>query len=322
MLDSGSAFYGLDQAFAQRAGVSPNGRRVTVRGVQHVLRGRYGRIGTLQVGASSLADLPALVIDYASLAATVGRPVEMALGGDFFHRFVIDLDFADGSLALHDPAAFVPPPGADVVPLKPLSRLMTAPVSFDDGRTVWAIVDTGSEPPLIVSPGPARRFRLFEGRGSTAPLGGIGGASVVRVSSATRVALGPHWFEDVPIQGAAQGLGADANLGLGLLGRFHLWLDFANRRMWLKPGGETASFRRDFLGFYGEVGAQGIRVTHVAPGGPAAAAGFRAGDVVTRINGMPAAEANLLFRDARPGTALTFTLADGRTRSLTLARYY
>src|SRR5687768_12111114 len=70
MLDSGSAFFGLDQAFAKQAGVAADGRRTSVRGVQHNLRGRYGRIGALQVGGAALSDLSTLVIDYRSLSAT------------------------------------------------------------------------------------------------------------------------------------------------------------------------------------------------------------------------------------------------------------
>lgn len=322
VLDSGSAFYGLDAAFAAKAGVRADGRRATVRGVQNTLRGRYGAVASIEVGEQRIADARAMVIDYSSLSSTVGRPVEMALGGDFFRRFVVDLDFADHSLALHDRARFVPPADIAPTPLTPKVGVMTAPVVFPGGVTLWAIVDTGSDSPLIVSPAPADRLGLFRGRSSTAPLGGIGGGAVARISTAPRVIVGGVAFDDVPVQGVPRSLGADANLGLGLLGRFHLWLDFAGRRMWMRPGGETTPFRRDLLGFYGEVEGGHIRVTHVAPGSPAAEAGFRPGEIVTAINGLPAPSANQAFRDASAGAALTFTLQGGRTRSLRLARYY
>lgn len=322
MLDSGSAFYGVDQGFAAEAGIAADGRRTAVRGVQHTLRARYGRIATLLVAGGALTDLPALVIDYRSLSATVGHEVQMALGGDFFRQFVVDLDFASQTLALTRPDAFVAPPGADVVPLRNKNGLMTAPVTFSDETSLWSIVDTGSDPPLIVSPGPASRLKLFGKDSTTAPLGGVGGQSVVKIASAPKLALGAKWFEDVPVQGVRESLGADANLGLGLLSQFRVWLDFSRQQMWLLPRRAPRPFRRDLLGFYGVVREGAIRVTHIAPHSPAAGAGFKVGEVVTAINGVDAVRANQQFRDARAGSTLAFTLADGTTRSLTLARYY
>jgi len=322
MLDSGSAFYGLDKAFAAKAGVVPVGRSIAVRGVQHSLSGRWADIRQLSIGGVTLSGAPALVVDYGALAGVVGRDIEMALGGDFFRRFVVDLDFDDESLAIVPREGFTAPSDATLVALRPARGVMTAPVRFADETTLWAIVDTGSEPPLIVSPGPSRSLRLFDGRSSTAPLGGIGGGAVVKVGAAPTLSVGGHRFEDVPVQGAPRKLGAEANLGLGLLARFRLWLDFGGQRMWLRPRPAPPAFRRDLLGFYGLVRDDGIRITHVAPRSPAAAAGFRVGEVVTAINGMPAMAANLALSDAPAGTPLAITLADGTERALTLARYY
>lgn len=321
MLDSGSAFYGVDTSFAAKAGVAATGRSITLRGVQKRLSGRRGEIAVLSVGDSTLADVPAVVIDYSNLSATVGRPIEMALGGEFFRQFVVDLDFDDESLLFIAREAFTPPADAVMVPLSVARGLMTAPVQAG-GAVLNAIVDTGSEPPLIVSPGPARSLKLFGANTPTAPLSGIGGGGVVKVGTAPALSLGGQAFRDVPVQGVSRSLGADANLGLGLLSQFRVWLDFGGGRMWLKARETVQPFRRDLLGMYGDIGADGIRVSHVSPHSPAFAAGFRTGEVVTQINDMPAAQANPLFRDAAPGTAIRFTLASGATRALTLARYY
>ena len=322
VLDSGSAFLGVDQRFAAEAGVQPRGRRTRVRGVQHVIEGRGADVASLDIGGRRLAGLQALVVDYASLVETVGRPVEVALGRDFFSRFVVDLDFERGTFALHDPQGFAPPTDATEVRLMPRAGLMPAPVVMPGGRVIWALVDTGSDSPLIVSPGVANRLRLFRGRSTTAPLGGIGGGTVARIASVPRITFGGVAFEDVPVQAPPRGLGVDANLGLGILGRFHLWIDFPARRLWVRPGGEQGPFRRDLLGFYGRPEGAGIRVTHVAPGGPAQASGFRTGELITAINGLPAAQANQAFREAAAGTTLAFALSDGRVRRVTLARYY
>ena len=251
MLDSGAALYGLDAATAERVGVQANGRRIGVRGVQHVLRGRYGHAQSLSVGGVELGPTPRLVLDYGALLPGTGRSIEAGLGGDFFHRFVVEVDFVAETVRLHDRNTFTPPAAPAV--LTPLSEgrgFMTAAVGVGTG-SVRAVVDTGSDPPLIVSPQPAGRLRLLRGDRpvSTAPLGGIGGVSLARITTAPRVTFGGAAFDEVPVQVPPRGLGVEANIGLGLLSRFHLWLDFGGRRMWLAPSGEATPFRRDLVGF-------------------------------------------------------------------------
>ena len=325
MLDSGAALYGLDTAAAERLGVKADGRRVTARGVQHVLRGRFGEARSLVVGGIELGATPMLVLDYGNLLQGAGRRIEAGLGGAFFHRFVVELDLGDKTMRLHERAAFSPPPApAVLVPLTESRGFMTAPVGVGERAFVQAVVDTGSDPPLIVSPQPAARLGLLGGDQpvSTAPLGGIGGVSIAKITSAPRVTLGGAAFQDVPVQVPPRGIGLEANLGLGLLSRFHLWLDFGGQRMWLAPRETAPAFRRDLVGFYGVISGDALKVTHVAPGGPAAAAGFHVGEMIASINGEVASVANQTLKDTPAGVALTFGLADGKSRHLTLRRYY
>ena len=324
MLDSGAEFYGIDAEAAERVGLKADGRRMTARGVQHVVHGRFGEARSLVIGGADLGATPMLVVDYGDLLQGADRRIEAGLGGAFFRRFVVELDLAAETMRLHERKTFNPPAApAVLVSLIEIGGSMTAPVGVGDGGTVLAVVDTGSDPPLIVSPQPASRLGLLSGRPvSTAPLGGIGGRSIARITSAPRITLGGATFEDVPVQIPMRRTGLDANLGLGLLSRFHLWLDFGGRRMWLAPQGEAKPFRRDLVGFYGVIDGDALRVTHVAPGGPAATAGFHPGETIASINGEVASVANQTLKDTPAGVALTFKLANGKSRQLTLARYY
>ena len=65
-----------------------------------------------------------------------------------------------------------------------------------------------------------------------------------------------------------------------------------------------------------------LRILHVARGGPAERAGFKAGDAVTAIDGETAATANANLTGAPAGRVVDFTLADGSHRRVTLAEYY
>ena len=79
-------------------------------------------------------------------------------------------------------------------------------------------------------------------------------------------------------------------------------------RGWI--GVESTSLTPELAENLGAASAQGAIITGVLNGGPAARAGMRPGDVVTRINGRPirtVAELRAGITALRPGTAATFT---------------
>ena len=79
-------------------------------------------------------------------------------------------------------------------------------------------------------------------------------------------------------------------------------------RGWI--GVESTALTPDLAENLGAASAQGVIITGVLNGGPAARAGMRPGDVVTLINGRPirtVAELRAGITALRPGTAATFT---------------
>jgi predicted aspartyl protease len=324
LVDSGSQFSGVDQAFAEAHGLKL-GRRIGLRGIQGKTSGRAAPdlilgLGTARVAANGVA------LDYGRMTEDLGHVIEAVIGSDVFAAYVVDIDFDTMTLALHERARFQAPATARLIPLESFDGLMTAVVTVENGPPMRALIDLGNNVPLILSPEPARKSGLLDGRrSSTRRLSGHGPQSVAQVTTARAVSLGGERFADVPVLIPGKSVGTDANLGLQILWRFRLYLDYGGRRMWLgEPTGDrNAPFDRDYLGLETQIKGQSLKIIHVSPGSPAAGAGFKPGEVITTLNGSPATDVNMaLGLSDQPGQTLELTLSNGVTRKVVLAAYY
>jgi hypothetical protein len=316
-VDSGAEATGLDTDFAQRAGVKL-GRSVSLHGIQ----GRQGAHEAKDVRfalGDAVVTGPAFVLDYSGLAGDVRHQIDAVVGGDVFTAYVVEIDFEGQTLALHDRASFQPPVAARLVPLTPKGKLMAAEVMVEDKGPIHALIDLGNNVPLIISPGPARSLGLLDGRAtSTRRMGGHGPASIAKVTTARSISLAGERFDSVPVLIPPRSIGLDANMGLPVLQRFRLFLDFGGRRMWLGEANSARNepFLRDRTGLEADIDGDTLKVAHVAKASPA-------GEVITQIDGEPAASANLsLSLSAHSGQTVEFTLADGSKRKLKLEDYY
>jgi predicted aspartyl protease len=323
-VDSGAQFTGLDQAFARQAGVRL-GLPVLMRGIQGLSGARRAQDVHFEVGGAVVKS-EAIVTNYSDLAGQISHVIDAVMGGDVFRAFVVEIDFNEQRLSLHDRGVFQPPADARLMALQPHNGLMTAAVTVENRGEVRALLDLGSNVPLIISPGPAKSLGLLSDRPiSTARMGGQGAATIAQIITAQTVGLAGEQFDRVPVMIPKRSVGLDANLGLPILQRFHLYLDFGGERLWLGPPNDARSepFQKDFTGLGVAISGDDLRVNHVARGSPAERDGWRIGDVITAINGDPPVDANrALALSAHPGAQIAFTLADGKVRSLTLAEYY
>jgi aspartyl protease/PDZ domain-containing protein len=151
---------------------------------------------------------------------------------------------------------------------------------------------------------------------------GLGGPSVgqlVRLPSfvaGTVTVADPIAALSLDTAGALTEPGTAGNIGGGILKRFTVTFDYRRQIMYLARGraGPTAdSFDRSGL-FLVQTHA-GIRVIGALTGTPAYAAGIRSGDVITAVNGRPAASIGLLDLRAQlrtsPGTRIEMMVRDG-----------
>jgi hypothetical protein len=326
ILDSGAGTALLDSSFAANAGLKPVGA-VPLSGENAVGAGALISGVEIGLGGATLKGVTVTTTDLRSLG--VVQPVLM--GEDIFRGAVVDIDFPGRRLALRDPARFRPPAGAIAVTLVHDGADQLVPVSVEGGPPAPFIMDTGFPMALRIAPHLAKAQNLLAGKPSAAvSAGGIGGSAPAQIASLRRLSLGGVGFSNVPVMFSdawpsatytdrVQGL-----LGIGLLSRFRVIVDWPDGRLYLipAPGAAAAPFARDRLGVIWAADGQALRIAAVQPGSPAERAGLKAGETIETINGKPAASAGNVGNWPQGAQVTLVARAPAGTTTLTLADYY
>ncbi|GAA0562663.1 aspartyl protease family protein [Rhizomicrobium electricum] len=278
------------------------------------------------VGDATVKNQLAIVFPLDKLGDIEGIPMPGMVGYETFRRFVTRVDYGAGTLTLIDPAKFDPKDAGtpvkfvfnDHVP-EVMGTIEGIPAKFD--------IDTGARSELTITKPFAETNKLRDShpKGVVAVDGwGVGGPSTGYVTRIKDMTIG-----DVKIgpvvgslanqdKGAFAGSDYSANVGGGVLKRFVVTFDYNNRLMYLKPRpspvDDTNTYDR--AGLWLNVDGTAFKIVSVTKTAPAAEAGLVEGDIVTAVDGKPAASVKLAelrktLRTAKPGTVVTFTVTRG-----------
>ena len=238
------------------------------------------------------------------------------LGDEIFNELAVDIDFAHHRVAFHDPASLAKPAGAAEVPLRRLFGNRSVPVSVEGAAPVEFEFDLGNGSPLDIYPAYYQAHNLPGARRTSQQMGGgVGGFHAETIASLRHFTFAGVDFSDVPATFAPDTLSAAnsnvvvGNIGLSVLARFRLIIDYSHDRLYATPDADAVSapFARDRLGLSMEKKDAGFAVEFVSPGSPAEKAGFRTGDKIVTIDGKEAGAwsdaAFAALRYAPPGPA-------------------
>lgn len=322
ILDSGANSCVLSKAFAQSMGLRPAGTgAATGAGRGSVPYDRYQQPVSFKVGGLPLTCPMNRVIglDLSNQPAVIGATVDGILGTDFFAQYVIEIDYANQVVRAYDPAAFRYTGDGCHVPMKIDKRrlpLVSARLTVEGDRSAdrMLLLDTGSQ-------GAVDDDWVEQSNALRSIVGGVGIGQTfeTRMGRFTKVRIGCFDISDVP--GASGGV---ALVGGEVLRHFTLIFDWPRGDLILEPGAGFAHSLADSgiagLSFRREDAL--VRIDHVSPGTPAAGAGFKAGDILERLDGTPASafgfdQLGQIFRRAR--SYRLDILRDGRRHTITLA---
>jgi clan AA aspartic protease (TIGR02281 family) len=246
LVDTGAAVTALDRTTADRLGLHRDARskRTAVIGIGGPARAADVLIaGSLDIGGLHLAHIPLASIDIGAGQPPAAR-IAGILGADILSRYDLDLDPARGRLVLHAAASCANglPDWSEpyqAVPLTPVrgSSLMLAPVAID-GRPMAALVDTGATQSVLFAPALRRLGNDAVARPTDRTgygLGAVAGRRIAAVMHRFRsMQVGRETLDRPDLAMVREGPpGLDMLLGLDYLGRHHIWISNATRRMFI-----------------------------------------------------------------------------------------
>lgn len=270
-------------------------------------------------------------VDMFDLWPLVGQKIYGDVGYDVLKPYVVEIDYAQRKITLHDPerytyhgsgtsfpstlwAQYDPQiAGEMIVPRQP-----PIPVRFT--------VDTGAGGTIVSSP-LVKKYGLIEAVGKTLPVqdqrvGGYQPTLVIGRLSAFHI--GPYVIDKpvVALSGETEGSLSSptisVNLGNNILQRFKVIIDYPNNRLILEPNNSLQNrFTYDASGLRLAAKGSDFRnfvVQSVVDGSPAHDAGIQPGDTLTAINGTRAKTYALWQIEEllqKTGLAITLTLDRG-----------
>ena len=331
MLDSGASETVLDKRFAALIGLHAQGN---MAGGGAGGGGAYGALNGVDVviGALTLRGGAAVAVDLAAVERQLGHTLPVILGGDVFRDAVVDIDFQRHRIAFLDPKRFTPPPNAVVAPLT-ASDDNKAIKAMVEGRPATLLFDLGNGSALSLFPRFWDQPGFLTGRPlSTTMTGGWGGMSVQKLAIVRELSLGGVAFRHLPAvlerdnsQDARAGK-LDGNVGIRVLSRFHLIIDYPQQKVFFDPPADVATpFDINHSGLTTEPEADGAKILYVAPKSPAAAAGLKIGDEIRSIDDEAGIKTKPFSNDwlsAPVGECWHIHLSDGQVRMMKMAEYF
>lgn len=247
-----------------------------------------------------------LKTDHFGLSNFAGIPVHGLLGYEFFNNLAVKIDFSDSTISVSRPKDTRLFRKGFKVPLSIVDRkpYLNAKVTFPNGvtSTEKLILDIGAGHPLsldniIQKQGLPKKFVSANlGVGLTGPVDGF-------ISRVNEVDLGRFKIKDVitsfPVSGTTPLTpeNRDGNLGMGILKRFTMIIDYPDSALYLKPGPTLNDrFEHDMSGLeYYKTGDDfdHVIISRVEPGSPADEMGIEAGDEIMAINFKPVTKLSL-----------------------------
>ncbi|NWG71250.1 MAG: retropepsin-like domain-containing protein [Parvularculaceae bacterium] len=232
LLDSAAEATFVDAAFISKLGLEPKGAE-TAKGTGGEQEVSFVEGVNIEALGVKLNDLTVATFDLADLSRRViGQPTNVILGRELFDATRLEIDIEGGGI--NAVSRHSDPEGVRL-PLKARRGVETIPVSIEGASEIDADFDLGNGSEILIGAGYAERTGLNaperiigEKRG-----GGVGGEVARKLVRLGDVEIAGVHFTDVVAAIDETAAASDANVGVSLLRRFKMTIDFAEGAVWL-----------------------------------------------------------------------------------------
>ncbi len=204
---------------------------------------------SLRVAGAEVANQQIVLLTF---PVPPGFEFDGVIGYDFIKEFVVEIDYLNKTMKLHDPRVYRYPGQGEIIPMVVEGGripFIKTKIFFEKGPPVEASleVDTGADRTVIFSSPFVAKQKLVDRMFETVEGGGrgAGGEQKIRVGQVKAVQVGKFLFSNLPV---GLVLEADGKEGDGVIGgeifrRFKLIIDYSRERMILEP---NRSFNEPF----------------------------------------------------------------------------
>lgn len=312
LLDSGAQIAHIRTELAQTAGLKLGfSLGVTGTGTGRI-KANFVKGVTYNVSGAEFTDEHSIALPTAEffqpLENSFGREFDGVLGYNFLNRFVVEIDYANQTINLYDPANYRYTGSGEVISIRINDKkpYITATLTPMEGSPIQSNlhVDLGFGGGLSFNANFVAENNLIQSARKTIESfsRGAGGETATRVGRVKSLQFGRFTLSNPTasfslVQGRGVRSDSSGRIGGQVWRRFKVILDYSRKQMILEP---NANFSQPY-----EADMSGISLTtekpdfnvftvyKLLPGSPAAEAGVREQDIILSVDGKPASELTL-----------------------------
>jgi hypothetical protein len=244
----------LDQRRAVELKLPVHGRGLGVGAGEGTFDVTYSHGVSVSLAGVEFSDQTVAATPLDTLRRYAGRELDGILGHALFSRFVVEVEYAKGTVKLYEPQAYRYSGRGQVLPVSLEGRhfCIKAKIFLDGSQPIEGklLVDTGAGQILTTLNSPfVDLHRLLPpqwNKGSTRVQVGLGGETRVFAAHARSIELGQFMFHDLAVELSRDKSGLfassdfDGILGGEMLRRFKVIFDYSRQRVILEPNPQIA----------------------------------------------------------------------------------
>ncbi len=308
LLDTGAQVTHLSAELVRDTGLERVGQ-VSITGTGRArVEGDYVRLSEVDLGGLMLPVQGAIAAPaealFGPVVASSGKRFDGVIGYDLFATYVVEIDYIGRTLRLYDPARYLEPAAADLVPISIVDNkpYLVGAVTLG-GHVVEAPfhLDTGSGGAIGFNGDFVAGRDLLALAGATLPSmsRGVGGAMPARLGRADALTLGKTRLTG-PFATYALGQGKGVSqhsagrIGGAILRRFTLTINYPAKTIALVPNANFHLPLETDMSGLALISREGVvEVSRVEANSAGAQAGILVGDRLISIDGRAASELSL-----------------------------